>query len=53
MGFFKLDTMDGYHVDWKQKLIDEPGRWNEQIDDLWRQLGDTEKGQETMKAYAG
>ena len=28
-----------YHVDWKQMLIEEPGRWNERLDELWRQLG--------------
>lgn len=35
----KLDTTDAFKINWSQKLIDEPGRWNEQIDDLWRQLG--------------
>lgn len=35
----KSDTMVDFKIDWQQKLIDEPGRWNEQLDDLWRQLG--------------
>ena len=35
----KLDTIDDFHIDWVQRLKDEPGRWNEQLDDLWRQLG--------------
>ena len=35
----KLDTTDDFRIDWAQKLKDEPGRWNEQLDDLWSQLG--------------
>ena len=36
----KLDTVDDFRIDWIQKLRDEPGRWNEQLDDLWEQLGE-------------
>lgn len=35
----KLDTTEDFEVDWKQKLIDEPGRWNARLDTLWDQLG--------------
>lgn len=35
----KLDTVEEFKIDWKQKLIDEPGRWNVRLDALWGQLG--------------
>ena len=35
----KRDAGEEYKIDWIQKLADEPRRWNEQIDDLQRQLG--------------
>lgn len=35
----KLDTTVDFKVDWRQKLIDEPGRWNARLDVLWEQLG--------------
>ena len=34
----KLDTEEDFRIDWKLKLISEPGRWNQQLDDLWKQL---------------
>lgn len=41
----KLDSMDSnFRIDWGQKLLDEPGKWNEKLDDLWTQLGDTPPG---------
>ena len=27
-------------IDWGKRLIEEPGRWNEKLDDLWYQLGE-------------
>lgn len=35
----KLDAVNGFSIDWSQKLVDEPGRWNERLDELWDQLG--------------
>jgi hypothetical protein len=35
----KQDTEDDFRIDWAEKLKSEPGRWNEQLDDLWNQLG--------------
>ena len=34
----KLDTTDDFMIDWRQKLIDEPGQWNARLDTLWEQL---------------
>ena len=34
----KLDTEAEFKIDWKSKLKSEPGRWNQQLDDLWDQL---------------
>ena len=34
----KLDKEDDFKIDWTEKLKKEPGRWNEQLDDLWNQL---------------
>jgi len=28
-----------FSLDWKQKLIDEPGKWNDKLDELWLQIG--------------
>lgn len=35
----KLDAVEEFKIDWTQMLKDEPGRWNEQLDGLWIQLG--------------
>lgn len=35
----KLDTEKDYHISWSKKLVEEPGRWNAQLDDLWSQVG--------------
>ena len=35
----KLDTTDVFKINWREKLIDEPGRWNARLDALWKQLG--------------
>lgn len=37
----KQDALDEFKIDWNQKLIEEPGRWNEPLDELWEQLGMT------------
>lgn len=34
----KQDTTESYNINWSKKLVDEPGRWNTQIDELWNQL---------------
>lgn len=34
----KQDDSDRYPIDWRKKVLDEPGRWDEQLDDLWQQL---------------
>lgn len=35
----KLDAADEFTIDWSHKLVDEPGRWNDRLDELWEQLG--------------
>lgn len=35
----KLDTTDVFKINWREKLIDEPGRWNARLDALRKQLG--------------
>lgn len=45
----KLDTTEDFTIDWKQKLIDEPGRWNARIDALWAQLGEADVKKKPMK----
>ena len=31
----KLDSEEkNFRIDWKQKLISEPGKWNKKLDDL-------------------
>lgn len=34
----KLDVTEDFRIDWEEKLKEEPGRWNLQLDDLWEQL---------------
>ena len=34
----KQDTLETYYISWREKLAEEPGRWNAQLDDLWKQL---------------
>lgn len=41
----KLDSEEkNFRIDWKQKLIDEPGKWNKKLDALWEQLGEPPPG---------
>lgn len=34
----KQDATEDYNINWREKLIEEPGRWNRQLDNLWLQL---------------
>ena len=36
----KCDTEEECKIDWVEKLVSEPGRWNAQLDELWRQLAE-------------
>ncbi len=45
----KLDTTDEFKIDWRQKLINEPGRWNTRLDRLWEELGVSEEKEQPMK----
>lgn len=36
----KQQELEDYKIDWKQKLIDEPGRWDADLDNLWEQLAE-------------
>ena len=42
----KLDSGDEFFIDWEHKLIEEPGRWNSQLDDLWKQLDEEKRHDE-------
>lgn len=45
----KLDTTEDFEIDWRQKLIDEPGRWNARLDALWGQLDSTDHKKAPMR----
>ena len=42
----KLDSGDEFFIDWERKLIEEPGRWNSQLDDLWKHLDEEKRHDE-------
>ena len=45
----KLDTIKDFKIDWIQKLVDEPGRWNERLDTLWLLLGSEQRLQDMTR----
>jgi len=34
----KQDVIEDFEIDWDAKLKEEPGRWNERLDELWKRM---------------
>ena len=47
----KLDITEDFTIDWRQKLIDEPGRWNARLDSLWEQISVDDTKKAPMMVY--